>query len=59
MAIAGMVLYMEHLEVLCQVYCCLFLYLFYVTLDMLFLSIIKIVLCLFCLLCIGKQTIIT
>ena len=58
MAIAGMVFYMEHLEVLCHVYCCLILYLFYVTLDMLFLSIIQIVLGLFDLLCIGKQTII-
>ena len=27
MAIAGMVFYMEHLEVLCHVYCCLILYL--------------------------------
>ena len=59
MAIAGMVFYMEHLEVLCHVYCCLILYLFYVTLYMLFLSIIQIVLCLFCLLCIGEQIIIT
>jgi len=58
MAIAGIVFYMEHLEVLCKVYCCLFLYLFYVTLDMLFMSIIQIVLGLFYLLCIGKQTII-
>ena len=58
MAIAGMVLYMEHLEVLCHVYCCLILYSFYVTLDMLFLSIIQIVLGLLYLLCIVKQTII-